>query len=85
MNGSPGRRRLDVPQAITEKKMYVDEQSRIAPQKPNCRAPRARFSGGRGFRRHLLSCYFVHTEVWDGESQRAAEMWSLESEGGLLD
>ena len=25
MNGSPGRRRLDVPQAITEKKMYVDE------------------------------------------------------------
>ena len=30
-NGSPGRRHIDVPQAITEKKMYVDEQSRIAP------------------------------------------------------
>ena len=34
-NGSPGRRRLNVPQVITGKKMYVDEQSRIAPQKPN--------------------------------------------------
>ena len=32
-NGSPGRRRLNVPQAITGKKMYVDEQSQIAPPK----------------------------------------------------
>ena len=46
-NGSPGRRCLDVPQAITGKKMYVDEQSRIAPQKPNRRSPRAGFSSGR--------------------------------------
>ena len=48
---SPGRRRD--PRAITtRKKTYVDEQSRIAPQKPNRRTPRARFSSGRGFRRH---------------------------------
>ena len=67
-NGSPGRRRLNVPHAITGKKMYVDEQSRIAPQKPNYRTPRARFSGGRGFRRHLLSRYSVRAEVRDGES-----------------
>ena len=34
-------------QAITtRKKTYVDEQSRIAPQKPNRRSPCARFSGG---------------------------------------
>ena len=70
-NGSPGRRRLDVPQAITRKgkKTYVDEQLRIAPQKPNRRTPRARFSGGRGFRRHLLSRYSVHAEVRDGKDR----------------
>ena len=31
-NGSLGRRRLDVPQAITGKKMYMDEQSRSLPK-----------------------------------------------------
>ena len=66
-NGSLGRRR--VPRAITtRKKTYVDEQSRIAPQKPNRRAPRARFSHERGFRRHLLSRYSVRAEVRDGEA-----------------
>ena len=41
---SPERRR--VPRAIiARKKTYVDEQSRIALQKPNRRSPRARFSG----------------------------------------
>ena len=76
---SPERRR--VPRAIiARKKTYVDEQSRIAPQKPNRRSFRARFSGGRGFWRHLLSRYSVRAEVRDGESQRAAEMWSLRSE-----
>ena len=60
-NGSPGR---------TGRRRDLDEQSRIAPQKPNHRAPRARFSGGRGFRRHLLSRYFVRAEVRDGEARR---------------
>ena len=47
----------------------MDEQSRIAPQKPNRRTPRARFSGGRGFRRHLLSRYSVRAEDLDGEAR----------------
>ena len=68
-NGLPGRRCLDVPQAITGKKTYVDEQSRIAPQKPNRRAPRARFSRGRGFWRHLLSRYSMRAEIRDGEDR----------------
>ena len=78
-NGSPGRRRLAgkqspgrrrVPRAITtRKKTYVDEQSWIAPQKPNRHAPRARFSRGRGFRRHLLSRYSMCAEVRDGEDR----------------
>ena len=55
---------------------------RIAPQKPNRRTLRARFAGGRGFRRHLLFRYSVRTEVRDGKTQRAAETWSLESENG---
>ena len=59
----------DVPQAISRKKTYMDEQSRIAPQKPNRRTPRARFSGGRGFRRHLLSRYSVRAEVRDEEAR----------------
>ena len=59
----------------------------IALQKPNRRTPRARFAGGRGFRRHLLSRCSVRAEVRDGENQRAGEMWSLESEGriGLME
>ena len=78
-NGSPGRRRLAGKQSpgrrwvsreiTTRKKTYVDEQSRIAPQKPNRRSPRARFSGGRGFRRHLLSRYSVRAEVRHGEAR----------------
>ena len=65
---SPGRgRNLRV--ITTRKKMYVDEQSRIALQKPNRRTPRARFSSGRGFQRHLLSRYSVHAEVQDGEAR----------------
>ena len=52
----------------------------IAPQKPNRRTPHTRFVGGRGFLRHLLSRCSVLAEVRDGESQRTAEMWSLESE-----
>ena len=83
-NGSPGRRRIDVPgrRRIQERSSgkKMDEQSWIAPQKSNRRSPRAGFSDGRGFRRHLLSRYFVRAEVRDGESQRAAEMWSLGSE-----
>ena len=74
----PGRRHLDVPQTITEK-MYVDEQSRIGPQKPNRCAPRARFSGGRGFRRHLLSRYSMRAEVRDGETRRLRKCGSLGS------
>ena len=72
--------------------MYVDEQSRIAPQKPNRRTPRARFSSGRGFRRHLLSRCSVRAEVRDGEARmllrcgfsrerlRKTEIWT---DGGL--
>ena len=52
-----------VPRAITRKKTYVDEQSWIAAQKPNRRSSRAGFSGGRGFRRHLLSRCSVRAEV----------------------
>ena len=50
--------------------MYVDEQLRIAPQKPNRRTPRARFSSRRGFRRHLISRCSVRAEVRDGEDRR---------------
>ena len=57
----------------------MDEQSRIAPQKPNHRSPRAGFSGGRGFRRHLLSCDSVRAEVWDGEVKRLLICGSLGS------
>ena len=53
----------------------MDEQSRIAPQKPNRRSPRAGFSGGRGFRRHLLPRSSVRAEVRDGEVRRAADLW----------
>ena len=45
----------------------------IAPQKPNRHTPRARFAGGRGFRRHLLSRCSVRTEVWDGDAKVAAD------------
>ena len=86
-NGSPGRRRLAGKQSpgrrwvsreiTTRKKTYVDEQSRIAPQKPNRRSPRARFSGGRGFRRHLLSRYSVRAEVRDEETRRLRRCGSL--------
>ena len=69
---SPGRRRRTSSRGI-------------APQKPNRRTPRARFAGGRGFRRHLLSRYSVCVEVRDGESQRAAEMWSLRTKAEELD
>ena len=57
----------------------------IAPQKPNRRTLRARFADERGFRRHLLYRYSVRAEVRDRESQRAAEMSSLRSEGEELD
>ena len=73
---SPGRRRV-LRAITTRKKTYVDEQSRITPQKPNRRSPYAGFLGGRGFQRHLLSRSSVRAEVRDGESQRVAEMWSL--------
>ena len=66
---SPGRGRD--PRAITTmKKTYMDEQSRIAPQKPNRRTPHASFSSGRGFRRQLLSRCSVRVEVRDGEARR---------------
>ena len=78
-----------VPQAITGKKTgsksdhhqeeYVDEQSWIAPQKPNRRTPRSRFSGERGFRRHLLSRYSVRAELWDGEVRKLLICGSLGS------
>ena len=55
----------------------MDEQSRIAPQKPNRRSPRAGFSGGRGFRRHLLSRSSVRVEVRDGEVRRLRICGSL--------
>ena len=81
-NGSPGRRRLDVPgrrrRAISSRKK-MDEQSRIASQKPNRRSPRAGFSGGRGFRRHLLSRSSVRAEVWDGEIRKLLICGSLGS------
>ena len=41
----------------------------IAPQKPNRRTHRARFSGERGFQIHMLSRYSVRVEVWDGEAR----------------
>ena len=88
---SPGRRRD--PRAITtRKKAYVDEKSWIAPQKTNRRTPRARFSGGRGFRRHLLSRYSVRAEVRDGEARELLNcgfsrkrLWKTEiwTDGGL--
>ena len=75
-----------------ERRRDLDEQSRIAPEKPNRRAPRARFSRGRGFRRHLLSRYSVRAEIRDGEDRgllrcgfswerlRKTEIWT---DGGL--
>ena len=66
---SPGRKRVLRAITTTRKETYVDEQLQIAPQKPNRRTPRARFSGGRGFRRHLLSRYSVRAEVRDGEDR----------------
>ena len=57
----------------------MDEQSRIAPQKPNRRSPRAGFSGGRGFWRHLLSRSSVRAEVRDGEVRRLRICGSLEN------
>ena len=47
----------------------MEEQSWIAPQKPNRRAPHARFSSGRGFRRHLLSRCSMRAKVRDGEAR----------------
>ena len=55
----------------------MNEQSRIAPQKPNRRLPRAGFSGGRGFQRHLLSRNSVRTELRDGEVRRLLICGSL--------
>ena len=55
----------------------MDEQSRIAPQKPNRHSPRAGFSGGRWFRRHLLSRYSVRVEVRDGKARRLLICGSL--------
>ena len=72
-NGSPGRRR------VPRERCRMSSRG-IAPQKPNHRTPRARFVGGRGFRRHLVSRCSVRAEVRDGESPRAAEIWSLGSE-----
>ena len=87
---SPGRRR--VPRAITtRKKTYVDEQSRIAPQEPNRLSPHARFSGGQGFQRHLLSRYSVRAEVRDGKARElprcgfSRERLRKRSEAGDLD
>jgi hypothetical protein len=76
---SLGRRRLVVPRAITRKKTSVAWTSsrEITPQKTNRHTPRARFVGGWGFRRHLLSRCSVRAEIQDGEIQRAADMWSL--------
>ena len=51
----------------------------IAPQKPNRCTPRARFVGGRGFRRHLLSRYSVCADVQDGETRRLWKCGSLGS------
>ena len=48
----------------------MDEQLWIAPQKPNRRTPRARFSSEREFRRHLLSRSSVCAEVRDRETRR---------------
>ena len=76
MNGSLGRRRVPRGRCRTSSR-------EIAPQKINRRTPRAGFVGGRGFWRHLLSRCSVCAEVRDGENQRAAEMWSLRSEGGI--
>ena len=81
-NRSPGRRRLNVsrrrrdPRVISSRKK-MDEQSQIAPQKSNRRSPRAGFSGGRGFRRHLLSRYSVRVEVWDGKDRGLQRCGSL--------
>ena len=49
----------------------------IAQQKPNRRIPRARFAGGRGFQKHLLSRYSVRAEVRDGEARRLLICGSL--------
>jgi len=70
------RERTD-PRSISRKKMY--EQSLIAPQKPNRRSPHAEFSGGRGFRRYLLSRSSVRVEVRDGEIRKLLNCVSLGS------
>ena len=82
MNGSPGRRCLDVPgrrrdpRAISSRK-NMDEQSWIAPQKPNRRTPRARFSGGaRVPETPALPLLRARRGTGRGR-QRAAEMWIL--------
>ena len=76
---SPGRRRRTSSRGI-------------APQKPNRRTPRARFVGGRGLQRHLLSRYSVRAEVRDGEARRLLKcgfsrerLWRTEiwTDGGL--
>jgi hypothetical protein len=48
-----------------------------APQKPNCHTPRAGFSGGQGFRRHLLSCGSVCTVTGRGKpsSNKGCDIW----------
>jgi hypothetical protein len=80
---SPRRSHLAIPRAITRKKTSAAWMSsrEITPQIPNRRTPRARFVGGRGFRRHLLSRCSVRAEIRDGKNQRVADMCSLISEG----
>ena len=84
---SPRKRR--VPRAITtRKKAYVDEQSWIAPQKPNRRTPRARFSSGaRVPEAHALPLLRARRGTGQ-ESQKVAEMWFFSgavAEDGDLD
>jgi hypothetical protein len=69
---SLGRRWRWCPMRVTRKKTKMSSHGN-ALQKPNCRTPRAGFSGEQGFRRRLLSCGSVRVESQDRESHLAAE------------
>jgi hypothetical protein len=79
--------RRAVARTITRKKTSAAWTSShgVAPQKPNRHTPRARFTGRRGFQRHLLSRCSMRAEVRDGKNQRATKMWHLSEASQMTD
>jgi hypothetical protein len=71
--------RRAVPWTVTRKKTSAAWTSSrgVVLQKPNRRTPHARFAGGRGFWRHLLSRCSMRAEVRGGENQWTTKMWYL--------